>query len=170
MEMILEKAALAQLPQIWEILQQAIAQRKADGSSQWQNGYPNESVIEGDIAAGRGFVFLNNGEVIAYIAIIFGEEIPYNTIEGAWLTTGEYVTLHRLAISNTIKGKGVAGRLLNLAEDFCRQKKAPSIRLDTSADNIQMQKIADRLGYTYCGTVIQSHSPRRAYEKVLADL
>ena len=69
MEMTLERATLVQLPQIWEILQQAIAQRKADGSSQWQNGYPNESVIEGDIAAGSGYVFLSNKEVIAYIAI-----------------------------------------------------------------------------------------------------
>jgi hypothetical protein len=28
-----------------DILQQAIARRKADGSNQWQDGYPNPEVI-----------------------------------------------------------------------------------------------------------------------------
>ena len=170
MEITLQKANLSQISRIWEILQQAIAQRKADGSTQWQNGYPNERVIEGDIAAGRGYVFLNKEEVIAYIAIIFGEEIPYNAIEGKWLTQGDYVTLHRLAISNTVKGKGIGTTLFGLVEAYCTAQNAPSIRMDTSADNRQMLKIADRLGYTYCGTVLQSGAPRRAYEKVMTDL
>ena len=170
MEITLQKATLPQLPRIWEILQAAIAQRKADGSMQWQNGYPNEGVIETDIAAGHAYVFLNNKEVIAYIAIIFGVEIPYNAIEGKWLTQGAYVTLHRLAVANSVKGKGIATQLFRLVEDLCRQKKAPSIRLDTSADNRQMLRLADRLDYTYCGMVQQSGAPRRAYEKVLADL
>jgi RimJ/RimL family protein N-acetyltransferase len=170
MEIILQKATRPQLPQIWEILQQAIAQRKADGSTQWQNGYPNEKTIEEDMAAGRGYVFLNNNGVIAYIVIISGVEIPYNTIVGNWLTEDSYVTLHRLAISNAVKGKGLATTLFELVEAYCREQQAPSIRFDTSADNRQMRKIADRLGYTYCGTVLQSGAPRRAYEKVLRAL
>lgn len=167
MEILLQKATLIQVPAIWEILQAAIAQRKADGSTQWQNGYPNKGVVEADIAAGNGYVFLTGGETIAYMAIIFGEEIPYNTLEGEWLTNGNYATLHRLAIATAYKGQGLAGKLLNVAEDFCRHQKVPAIRLDTSGDNGQMLRLATALGYTYCGTVLQSNAPRRAYEKVL---
>ena len=43
--MILRKAAFSELPIIWDILQQAIEQRKQDGSEQWQDGYPNERGI-----------------------------------------------------------------------------------------------------------------------------
>jgi hypothetical protein len=41
----LEKPRLPKFLQIWIILQQAIARRKADGSNQWQDGYPNPEVI-----------------------------------------------------------------------------------------------------------------------------
>ena len=34
---------------IWKIIQLAILRRKADGSKQWQDGYPNEQSIENDI-------------------------------------------------------------------------------------------------------------------------
>jgi hypothetical protein len=34
------KATTSEIPQIWDILQQAIARRKEeDGSNQWQDGY-----------------------------------------------------------------------------------------------------------------------------------
>jgi hypothetical protein len=35
------KATPPEIPQIWDILQQAIIRRKNDGSNQWQDGYPN---------------------------------------------------------------------------------------------------------------------------------
>ena len=48
--MVLRRAIHTELPIIWNILQQAIAQRKQDGSDQWQNGYPNEQTAYDDIA------------------------------------------------------------------------------------------------------------------------
>jgi len=50
------KALIAEIPPIWEILQQAILRRKAEGSSQWQDGYPNPEVIKKDIEKGSGYV------------------------------------------------------------------------------------------------------------------
>ena len=47
--MILRKSNLSEHSIIWEIIQQAIHQRKEDGSQQWQNGYPNEQIIFEDI-------------------------------------------------------------------------------------------------------------------------
>ena len=84
--MILRKAFLSEHPIIWTILQQAIEQRKNEGSSQWQNGYPNEAIIYDDIAKGYAYVLVANNEIIAYAAIIFGIEPAYNHIEGEWLT------------------------------------------------------------------------------------
>jgi hypothetical protein len=44
----LKKQYQAKFP-TFDILQQAIARRKADGSNQWQDGYPNPEVILNDI-------------------------------------------------------------------------------------------------------------------------
>jgi hypothetical protein len=165
--MNLRKAASSELPAIWEILQQAIEQRKQDGSDQWQNGYPNEQTVHDDIANGYAYVLTDNNMIIAYTAIIFGVEPAYNDIKGKWLTNDDYVAIHRVATSNAVKGKGVATQLFKLIEGLCIEQKVYSIKVDTNFDNVPMLKILDKLNYCYCGEVFFSGSARRAYEKVL---
>jgi len=165
--MILRKAAYTEQPVIWEILQQAIEQRKRDGSEQWQNGYPNEQTVYDDIANGYAYVLIENDAIIAYAAIIAGVEDAYTDIIGRWLTDGEYVAIHRVATHNAVKGRGIAAVLFKLIEGLCIEKEVYSIKVDTNFDNIPMLKILGRLGYTYCGEIFFSGAPRRAYEKVL---
>lgn len=165
--MNLRKATPSELPFIWEILQQAIQQRKQDGSEQWQNGYPNEQTVYDDIANGYGYVLVENNVVIAYAAIIFGEEPAYNVITGKWLTNDDYAVVHRVATSNAVKGKGIATHLFKMIEDLCIEKKVYSIKVDTNFDNIPMMKIFDKLNYVYCGEIFFSGASRKAYEKVI---
>ena len=165
--MILRKAAFSEQPIVWDILQQAIEQRKQDGSDQWQNGYPNEQTIHEDITNGCAYVLIDNNEVIAYAAIIFGIEPAYNDIKGRWLTNDDYVVVHRVAVSDTVKGKGIATLLFKMIEDLCIGQKVYSIKVDTNFDNVPMMKILDKLSYTYCGEIFFSGAPRKAYEKVI---
>jgi hypothetical protein len=166
--MILRKAIFSEQTVIWDILQQAIQQRKEDGSDQWQNGYPNEQTVHDDITKGYAHVLVNNNLIIAYAAIIFGIEPAYNDIKGKWLTNDDYVVVHRVATSNAEKGKGVATQLFKEIESLCIVHKVFSIKVDTNFDNVPMMKILDRLNYTYCGEVFFSGSLRKAYEKTLS--
>lgn len=166
--MILRKAQVSEAPAVWDILQQAIEQRRKDGSDQWQNGYPNEQTVHDDIAKGYAYVLVGDEMIIAYAAIIFDKEPAYENIDGRWLTHGDYMVVHRVATSNAVKGKGVATKLFELLEDLCLQKEVYSIKVDTNFDNIPMMKILDKLHYTYCGEIFFSGASRRAYEKVIA--
>lgn len=166
--MNLRKATFIEIPAIWEILQQAIQQRKQDGSDQWQNGYPNEQVIHNDISKGYGYVLVDNNLIIAYAAIIFDIEPAYNDIKGKWLTNGDYLVIHRVATLNTVKRKGVATHLFRMIEGLCVKENVYSIKVDTNFDNIPMLKIFDKLGYVYCGEVLLMGAPRKAYEKVIS--
>jgi GNAT superfamily N-acetyltransferase len=165
--MILRKAVFKELPVIWEIMQQAIEQRKKDGSEQWQNGYPNEQTIYDDITNGYAHVLIDKNSIIAYAAIIFGEEPAYNNIIGQWLSFGDYAVIHRVATSYAVKNSGVATILFKLIEDLCIAQKVYSIKVDTNFDNIPMLKILDKLSYTYCGEVFFKKAARKAFEKVL---
>jgi GNAT superfamily N-acetyltransferase len=167
--MILRKANFSELPVIWEILQQAIEQRRQDGSEQWQNGYPNEETVHDDITNGYAYVLIDDNTVIAYAAIIFGVEPAYNDIKGRWLTNNGYVAVHRVATSNVVKGKGVATNLFKMIEDLCIEQKVYSIKVDTNFDNAPMLRILDKLSYTYCGEIIFNGAPRKAYEKVILE-
>ena len=165
--MVLRKAVYSESPKIWEILQQAIEQRKNDGSDQWQNGYPNKQTVHDDISNEYGFVLLDNNEIIAYAAIIFGEEPAYANIQGQWLSNDDCVVVHRVAVSNAVKGKGIATQLFKEIENLCLEKKVYSIKVDTNFDNLPMLKILDKLNYTYCGEIFFIGAPRMAYEKLI---
>jgi GNAT superfamily N-acetyltransferase len=166
--MILRKAIQTEVPTIWTILQDAIAQRKQDGSQQWQNGYPNEQSVIEDIEKDCAYVLTDGATIVAYAAIIFDIEPAYNTIDGKWLTDADYVVVHRVATANQAKGKGIATKLFKLIEDIALAKNVFSIKVDTNFDNIPMLKILKNLNYTYCGEVILKGAPRKAFEKVLS--
>ena len=166
-QLLLRKAAISEIPVIWEILQDAIEQRRQDGSTQWQDGYPNELSIEKDIENGYGYVFTENESILAYAAIIFDKEPAYENIEGKWLTNGDYTVVHRVAVSKLAKGKGIATKLFENIEGLSLENNIQSIKVDTNFDNTPMLKILDRLKYTYCGEVFFRGSARKAFEKKL---
>ncbi|MCH5689836.1 GNAT family N-acetyltransferase [Niabella sp. W65] len=164
---IFRKAEVADADAIWEILQQAIERRRLDGSRQWQDGYPNPDTVKEDIKNGWGFVLANETGVIAYSALILNDEPAYNDINGAWLTHGDFLVVHRVAVSDKVAGKGIATRLLKEIEQYAITQQIPSIKVDTNFDNPAMLRILEKLGYIYCGEVILWGAPRKAFEKVL---
>lgn len=165
--MLLRKAEHSELPAVWEIIQFAIEQRRLDGSTQWQDGYPNTDTLNSDLDKGFAYVLEADGELLLYAAVIFEPEPAYEAIEGRWLTDGPYMVLHRVAISPQAKRKGIATAFFRMAEDLCRARGVPSIKVDTNFDNAPMLRIMDKLGYTYCGEVYFRGKARRAYEKVV---
>jgi len=165
--MILRKADTTEAQAIWTILQQAIEQRKQDGSKQWQDGYPNLQTVMDDIAKGYAHVLVDETGIIAYAAIIFDIEPAYTAIQGKWLSNGDYMVVHRVATSNAAKRKGLGTLLFKKLEEICLEKKVPSIKVDTNFDNVPILKILERLDYTYCGEVFFRGSARKAFEKII---
>lgn len=162
------KATVSEIPQIWEILKQAIQRRKEDGSNQWQDGYPNLAIVTNDIEKEVGYVLCdNNGVIIGYSVLLINDEPEYEKIEGEWLTEGDFVVFHRVAISQEFLGQGFAKIIFKFIEDFALAHDIYSLKVDTNFDNAPMLNIFDKMGYTYCGEVYFRGSPRRAYEKVL---
>ncbi len=156
------------IPVIWEILRAAIKRRKADGSNQWQDGYPNPSILEADISRKHGFILTKDSQIIGYAAVMMNDEPQYANIDGAWITKGDFIAFHRVAIATDFLGKGYAQQLILFIHDYARKMNISSIKADTNFDNTAMMGIFDKLGYSYCGGVLINGSPRRAYEKVIA--
>lgn len=167
METTLRKAVLIDQPQIWEILKGAIDRRKADGSNQWQDGYPNPEVVKKDIENQHGFVLEVEGKTAGYVAILINDEPEYAKIKGNWKSNGDFVVYHRVAISEDFLGKGLAQKMLRHIEDFALDHNIHSLKVDTNFDNFGMLKILEKSGYEYCGEVTFRGSARKAFEKVL---
>lgn len=161
------KAVFEDKDAIWTIIQQAIAKRKAEGSNQWQDGYPNTRTIENDISNENGFVLVHQNKVIGYCAVIINYEPEYEKIIGKWLSNDDFVVIHRIAIEESFLGKGLSGKIIEEVEEFAKEQHIFSVKVDTNFDNHAMMKIFERRGYQYCGEVYFRGSARRAYEKVL---
>lgn len=167
-DLSLRKAGARDAGRIWQLLQQAIEKRKQEGSTQWQDGYPNPAVVTRDIENGYGYVCLDEaGNMVAYLALIFDGEPAYEALEGQWLTKPPYAVIHRLAVSGEAAIKGLGTWMMQAAEDQCRQQGIFSIRIDTNFDNTAMLRVFEKRGYTYCGEVFFRGAARRAFEKQL---
>lgn len=167
MEFIFRKATTNDHSQIWEILKAGIARRKADGSNQWQDGYPNPDVVSKDIENGNGYVLDHEGKIAGYVAILINDEPEYANIKGKWKTNSDFVVYHRVAISEEFLGKGLAQKMVKHIEDFALDHKIYSLKVDTNFDNVGMLRILEKTGYEYCGEVTFRGSARKAFEKVL---
>ena len=161
------KAITQEIPQIWAIIQKAIQRRKADGSKQWQDGYPNEESIQKDVENEVGFVLTDGENIIGYSAVLINDEPEYANIEGKWLTDGDFMVYHRVAIAEEYLGKGFAKMMIENIHQYAIENSIYSVRADTNFDNHAMLKIFNDLGYSYCGEVYFRGSARRAFEKVL---
>ncbi len=155
------------LPRILEINRQAHRRMRQAGSRQWQHGDPSARDITADLAAGRGRTLRLRERVIAYAAVGFDGEPAYLHIDGQWLTPGPYAVVHRLAVADEMKHRGVARTFMLHIEALARSRAVMSVRADTSFDNLFMLRLLDRLGYRFCGEIRYPSGLRRAFEKPL---
>lgn len=167
MKYIFRQATEEDAFQIWKILEKAIKRRKDDGSTQWQDGYPNQSIVENDIKNSFGYVLVDEDIIIGYCAILINDEPEYSNIKGSWLTNGDFVVYHRVAISEKYLGQGLAQSILQHIEDFALKHNIYSVKVDTNFDNRGMLWVLQKMCYHYCGEVTFRGSPRKAFEKIL---
>lgn len=164
---VFRSATADDIANIWTVLQQAIELRRLDGSSQWQNGYPNVQTVEQDIKNGYAFVLTKNENIAGYVAMVPNYEPAYENIIGKWLREGEFLVIHRVAVGSDWRGKGIAKEIFRRAEEYATKNGMQSIKVDTNFDNAAMLAILDKLGYLYCGEVMLMGAPRRAFQKLL---
>lgn len=159
------KATAAHTERIMELIEEAKAFLRASGVNQWQDGYPDHGDIEADIADGIGYVLIDDGIILAYTAIDFRGEEAYDTLKGQWLNDEPYVVIHRTAIDNTAKGKGLCQNIFQKVEDMARLRGVHNIRVDTDEDNIIMRHVIEKMGFSYCGTIWFANSVKIAFQK-----
>jgi GNAT superfamily N-acetyltransferase len=165
---VFRQSTIADKPRIWEIILQAKKQMRDAESIQWQDGYPSLEDIEHDIADGSGYVICIENKVIAFGAVSFEGEPAYDELLGEWIGHRRYVVIHRIAIANEMKHKGVASFFFECAERHAISNGILSFRVDTNFDNYYMLKLLKKSGFVYCGEVhYGKRGSRQAFEKLL---
>jgi GNAT superfamily N-acetyltransferase len=168
--MLFRNGNKADLSRMMEIVRQAQISIGKLGIDQWQNGYPTEEIMHNDVKNGYSLVGTTDvGKIIAIATIIYNNEPTYDRIyDGEWLSRGDFVVVHRMAVAEESRQKGIASKLLREIEKQAIIKNIPSFKIDTHEGNIPMRRTFESNGFTYCGRIfLQNGNPRVAYEKEL---
>lgn len=165
--MIFKLATHNELNDIMFLIEQAKKYLKHLNIDQWQNDYPNAKSIETDIDEKNGYILIINNEIIGYACVSFNQESCYEEIKGKWKTNDKYAVIHRMAIDNSYKNKGLASEMFSKIEKLCLKNGVYSIKVDTDNENSIMQHILEKNNFEYCGIIEFDGSPKIAFEKVL---
>ena len=167
--MKLIKAKIQDINEIMGIIKTAQDNFESQGIDQWQNNYPNESVIKEDVDNNNSYILKEGEKIIGTAALIFDGEKDYNTIyDGKWLSLGAYGVIHRMAIDFNYRGTGLALEFLQELEQLSRDKGIYSIKVDTHIENMPMKKLLLKNGYKECGWIyLEDGNERIAFEKLL---
>lgn len=159
--MRIRKSTTADLSAIMHCIATARQCMRANGNHiQWTNGYPSETLILESIARAENYVCLENNEIVGAFCFSTLPDPTYNIItEGNWLNNAPYGVIHRLASNGKVKG------IAQCCMEWCFEKTG-NIKADTHIDNIPMQRIFQKMGYTQCGIIfVADGTPRLAYQK-----
>jgi len=167
----IRKSMKEDLERIMEIYEGArIFMAEHGNPRQWgPTNWPPEDLIRKDIEDQNSYVCLNEQDkVIAVFFYVYGKDIEptyENITEGNWLDESSYGVVHRIATDHSVKGIGA----------FCIDwafRRCGHLRIDTHGDNIVMQNLLKKLGFTHCGTIYveEDDDPRLAFEKSAAVL
>lgn len=161
------RATVEDVKYIINIIAQAQKYFKERKIDQWQNGYPNEEVIARDIYNESSYVLTEDNKVVATAALYFDEEKNYKNIyEGNWKSNAPYSVIHRIAVSNQCKGRGVASIMLDEMSKLSKEKNVHNLRVDTHMENLSMQSLLKKNHFDYCGIIyIEDGGKRVAFEK-----
>lgn len=129
--------------------------------TQWGNARPTEADISARIARNELFILEDSDGIHGVFAFILGEDPTYHVIEnGQWLSDAPYGTIHAVASDGSIHG------FLTQIVTYCLQT-IRHLRIDTHPDNLIMQHVITKNGFTKCGIIyVADGTPRLAYERL----
>ena len=162
--MKIRKSTTADIPVMQLIFADAKAKMRASGNMlQWTDGYPSDDVLKNDIERGFSYVVEGeDGQIIATFVLAICEDPTYKCIYmGAWLDDEHpYGTIHRIA-----SREGTHGVMTYVLQWAFGQ--IDNIRVDTHRDNIPMQHMLLKHGFSYCGIIyLLNGDERLAYQKL----
>ncbi len=169
MEFEYRTAEPSDLEDIMNIYRTAQAYMESYGNPQWRRGFPDDNDVLGGIYGGIIFVVRYNGETAAVFSAV-NYDRDYDVIDGKWLTDGNYLAVHRVAVSEKYRGKGAAKYILDRAAvEIAVSRGKGSLRFDTHEKNTPMRGLLLSRGFTVCGTVnlFRDDTSRIAFERII---
>lgn len=150
---MIRKAKISEIDVITNLVTQCGAHMRANGISQWLEGYPNQEIIQADIEEGTVFVYEEDNHIKSMVVLNEKQDDEYRELN--WLTDNntKNLVVHRLATLPQLQGKGFGSKMMEFAEQYATDNNYDSIRLDTFSQNKGNISYYLKRGYEEIGNV-----------------
>ena len=159
--MEIRKTRIEELDMVMEIYAYARQFMEAHGNpNQWKKTNPPRERVEQDIREGKSYVCIEEDNILGVFYFAVEEDSTYKVIyDGQWKNKESYAVVHRIASAG--KAKGVGTFCMNWAyEQFA------NVKIDTHRDNVVMQNMLKKNGFSYCGIIhLANGEERLAFQK-----
>ena len=166
MNVFIRKATHDDLPQLRQLVADCVAVLRASGIDQWDEANPSVATIRSDVAAGAVEVLYDNAELVGCVTLDHAVDPLWKNWD--WSAEGEpAVSLHRLMVHPSRRGRGLAKLLMKHAEVVTRQRGGRSIRLDCLLQNTDAVAFYKHLGFRQTGMTDGRKGKISGFEKLL---
>jgi len=132
---------------ILRLLQEAAGWMERNGIKQWTPGQFTETDIAGYFADRHVYLALDDGAVVGMFTLQFSDPQYWGSKNDE-----SYAYLHRLAVKDSHRGRGLGQQMLKYAVVLAKDLGCKSLRFDTVAHNIKLNRYYQSMGFHYMGT------------------
>ncbi|NJI72192.1 GNAT family N-acetyltransferase [Sphingobacterium kitahiroshimense] len=162
---MIRKAIQSDIIQASKVLEEVKIDMLREGVDQWDQEYPNKMVLQQDIDKEQAFIYEEQGELVAYMALNEKCDEEYNDLN--WNTSIPFLVIHRLYVKPVAQGKGLSSKMIRYAEQYAVEHKYQSIRFDAFSLNETANAVYLKKGYHLVGTVNFRKGVFNCYEKAI---
>lgn len=155
--------------EIAAILKAAITFLREQNINQWQGNSVTIEHIMPAIEQGKAFAWVNTTGDIQAFAVLEEHDAYYdNLTSGEWSYDLPYYAIHRVMIAPASRGRGITAVVFRDIERIAKAHKKQVLRIDTHPENLRMQHIITKMGFTETGEIQHADgTPRITYEKLV---
>ncbi len=164
--MIYTTAQQSDLPEILSLFRAATNHMDQQGVLQWDEIYPDESVLRDDIAQCTMTLGWIDGRIAVVFVLEYCKEDDYESADWRYCTS-DIVVLHRLCVHPDFQGQGVARTAMDYLEQQVLSSGISAIRLDAFSQNPGALHLYESRGYEKAGEIRYRKGLFYLYEKKL---
>lgn len=166
---MIRKATVNDLDSIMKIIKETVEEMRSYNNTQWDESYPQASNFAYDIEKEELYVEDIDKEVAGFICVNYIEPDEYKELN--WSLDEKSMVVHRMAVNNAHRNKGVAKNLMKFAEELAREQNVKYLKTDTYSINIKMNSLFKKCGYKLIGEMsfLGKEKPFYCYDKILGN-
>lgn len=149
---------------IFAMYRAAAVRGRENGSSAWDDDYPDLRTLQEDLAQGRLLVLEEGGAILACVSLLESEEPE---TEGLSWTPARACFPARLCVDPDRQGEGLGERVMRHLADHARAEGLGSIRLLAAVANPAANRLYERLGYRRTGLITLYGLEFSGYERLV---